>query len=219
MFSYGRHLCMYLWMLRMTNHLSIPELIREIRKCKICKEHLPFDPKPIFSFSNRSKILVIGQAPGIKVHNSGIPWKDASGNRLRDWLNVSEEDFYDTRNFGIVPMGFCYPGKGKSGDLPPRPECAKNWMDPILYKLKEKKILILVGQYAHKYFLQKRNRTTLTRTVQNWQDYIPEFIVLPHPSPRNNIWLRKNSWFEKEVIPAVQERISTLIKWFFQSLS
>ena len=181
------------------------QLIDEIRACQHCVEFLPFSPKPIFSFSNNSKIILIGQAPGIKVYESEIPWDDASGMRLREWLGVSSEQFYDTKNFAIVPMGFCYPGKGKSGDLPPRPECAKLWMDPILDCLKTHKLKILIGQYAQKQFLGNSMKRNLTETVKSWSEYLPEYVVLPHPSPRNNIWLKKNPWFIEELLPEIKE--------------
>ena len=187
-------------------------LLQEIRKCTLCEGYLPLQPKPVCSFSEESKILIVGQAPGIKVHNSGIPWDDASGNRLREWLGVSCEEFYNTRNFAIVPMGFCYPGKGISGDLPPRPECAKKWMHLILSILKQRKFTILIGQYAQRYFLGGKKKDTLTETVRSWRDYSPEYIPLPHPSPRNNIWLRKNPWLTTEVIPDLEKTIQAILR-------
>ena len=183
------------------------DLKSKIQSCILCKDHLPFRPKPIFSFSERSKIIIVGQAPGLKVHKSGIPWDDASGKRLREWLGVSNEKFYDVNFFGIIPMGFCYPGRGKSGDLPPRPECAEKWMKILFETLKNIEITLLIGQYAQKYFLRKTLKETLTQTVKNWQQYSPKYLVLPHPSPRNNIWLHKNPWFESKVLPEVQKRI------------
>jgi uracil-DNA glycosylase len=186
--------------------LSASELKRNIKACTLCEADLPFPPKPTFSFSARSKILIVGQAPGIKVHESGIPWNDASGDRLRAWMKVSKEQFYNTKYFSIVPMGFCYPGKGKSGDLPPRPECAEKWMSPILDKLPKRQITLLIGQYAQAWFLQSRKKATLTETVKNWKLYLPHFFVLPHPSPRNNIWLKKNPWFEKQLVPKLKKR-------------
>lgn len=189
------------------------KLISEIRACTACKEFLPFPPKPVFSFSRNSKIILIGQAPGIRVQESGIPWSDASGERLREWLSVSSDEFYEPQNFAIVPMGFCYPGKGANGDLPPRPECAELWMQLILATLKQKKLTILIGQYSQKYFLQEACQRTLTETVKNWKEYLPKYLVLPHPSPRNNIWLKKNPWFEKEVVPALRKKIRQYLKY------
>jgi len=187
------------------------KLIKEITSCVACKNLLPHTPRPIVSFSPSSKIIIIGQAPGLKVHTSGIPWDDASGERLREWLNVSNETFYNNKVFGIVPMGFCYPGKGKSGDLPPRPECATLWMKKVLKTLKKKEIVILIGQYAQNYFLKDRLKKNLTESVKNWEEYLPEFIILPHPSPRNNIWLAKNKWFEQTNIPKLQAHIKKIL--------
>ena len=153
----------------------------------------------------------MGQAPGIKVQESGIPWNDASGDRLREWLQVSKEQFYDTKYFSIVPMAFCYPGKGKSGDLPPPPKCAETWMQPILYKVPERRLTLLIGQYAQAWFLQSDKKATLTETVKNWKEYQPEYFVLPHPSPRNNIWLKKNPWFEKKLVPKLAKKVKGLI--------
>ena len=188
------------------------QLVSEIKGCTVCEEFLPFAPKPIFSFAENSKIVLIGQAPGIRVHESEIPWDDASGRRLREWLGVSEEQFYDPANFAIVPMGFCYPGKGKSGDNPPRPECAPLWMDQVLGSLKQQKLKILIGGYSQKYFLGDRSKKNLTETVRNWRDYLPGHVVLPHPSPRNNIWLKKNPWFTDELLPKIGKFIRKSLK-------
>ena len=186
-------------------------LIEEIRDCTICKDHLPLGPRPIVSFNQESKILIIGQAPGIKVHENGVPWKDKSGDRLREWTNLSEEQFYDPSFIGIVPMGFCYPGKGKSGDLPPRKECAPAWHSLILDSLEDVQLSLLIGQYAQDYYLDRDTKMTLTQRVKNFKQYLPRFFVLPHPSPRNNIWLKKNSWFEEIVLPDLRQRIKTII--------
>lgn len=183
-------------------------LLKTIRACSLCKEHLPLDPRPVLNFSAQAEIMITGQAPGIKAHESNTPWNDASGNRLRDWLGISKEEFYDPKKIAIVPMGFCYPGKGKSGDLPPRPECSEKWMERIRDHLKNVKFHILIGSYAIKYFLGEDD---LTQTVKNWKKYFPEVIPLPHPSPRNNIWLKKNSWFEKDLVPVLQREIQNKI--------
>jgi uracil-DNA glycosylase len=155
---------------------------------------------------------MVGQAPGVKVHESGIPWHDASGIRLRQWLGVEESVFYDARRFAIVPMGMCYPGRGRSGDLPPRPECAPLWHDRIFSLMPRIRLTILIGQYAQAKFLGERRRATLTETVAAWKSYAPEFIALPHPSPRNLNWFKQNPWFDKQVIPALRMRVQQALE-------
>lgn len=184
-------------------------LLKQIRGCEICKKHLPFEPKPILNFERDASILIVGQAPGTKAHESGIPWNDASGQRLREWLGVSKEQFYNPKLFAIVPMGFCYPGKGKSGDLPPRPECSAQWMAPILKTLPKIELTLLIGAYSQEYFL--KSDSAVTETVRAWKKYQPQFFPLPHPSPRNNIWLKKNPWFSKELLPELQKKTKKLI--------
>lgn len=186
-------------------------LIREIESCLVCSEHFTHEPRPVICVKSTSKILVVGQAPGTKVHQSGIPWNDQSGKNLREWLNVSEDDFYDTNKFSIVPMGFCYPGKGKSGDLPPRKECAPLWHSKLLEHLKELELILLIGKYAQEYYLKERTKNNLTATVKNFEAYLPRYFVLPHPSPRNNIWMAKNEWFKQKVIPSLQENVSSIL--------
>ena len=181
------------------------KLLTEIRQCTICTKHLDLGPRPVVSGHIDSKIVIIGQAPGTKVHASGIPWDDPSGKQLRKWLGVSDEDFYDARKFAIVPMGFCYPGKGKSGDLPPRPECAQQWHASLFDKMPNVKLVILIGMYAQKYYLKKTAKKTLTETVRNYKEYMSNYLVLPHPSPRNRFWLAKNPWFEESVVPELQQ--------------
>ncbi|MGE4133118.1 MAG: uracil-DNA glycosylase family protein [Bdellovibrionales bacterium] len=183
-------------------------LQNEIRRCRVCEEHLPLGPKPVVQFSATAGILIVGQAPGTRVHKTGIPWNDPSGDRLREWMGVSREEFYDTSLFAIAPMGFCYPGKGKSGDLPPRPECAPLWMPKILKTLPKRRLTLLIGQYSQTYFLGSKRRDTLTETVRAWKEYWPDFLPLPHPSPRNNIWLKKNPWFEKELLPPLRKAVA-----------
>ena len=177
------------------------------RQCTVCEKHLPLAPRPVFQGCAESRILIIGQAPGIKAHDSATPWNDASGDRLRYWMGVDRDAFYNERLFALIPMGFCYPGKGKSGDLPPRPECAPLWHERLFRQMKVGTTL-LIGQYAQNYYL--KDKRTLTERVKDWRDYLPDYYVLPHPSPRNNIWLKKNPWFEGEVIPAMRESIAGL---------
>lgn len=182
-------------------------LLQEIRACRICEVHLPLGPNPVLSAHPEAKVMIVGQAPGTRVHRSGIPWNDPSGDRLRGWLGVDKETFYDPRRFAIVPMGFCYPGKGKSGDLPPRRECAPQWHPPLLELMPGLELVLLVGQYAQQHYLENR-RENLTATVQAWQDYLPDYLPLPHPSPRNIAWFKNNAWFEDAVLPYLQERIA-----------
>lgn len=187
-------------------------LLSEISACTVCTAHLPLIPRPVVSASPTSKILIIGQAPGTKVHASGIPWNDASGKRLREWMGVDSETFYNTSNIAIVPMGFCYPRKGSSGDLPPRPECAPLWHQLLLHQMKEIQLTLLIGQYAQRYYLKDQAESTLTETVRNFEHYLPEFKPLPHPSPRNNIWLKKNLWFEANLIPILISKVASSLK-------
>ena len=187
-------------------------LFLNIRKCEVCKSHLPLGPRPVLAASIASKIIIIGQAPGTKVHLTGIPWDDPSGKQLRKWLDISDEIFYDEKKFAIIPMGFCYPGKGKSGDLPPRSECAPLWHQQLLEKMPNVELIILIGMYAQKYYLKVKAKKTLTETVQNYHEYLPNYFVLPHPSPRNRFWLTKNPWFEKKVLPILKEKVSIILK-------
>jgi len=183
---------------------TLEELLAEIRTCKVCEEHLPLGPNPVVSGQKTAKIMIIGQAPGTKVHASGVPWDDASGDRLRDWLQMDKEVFYDDAQVAIMPMGFCYPGRGKGGDLPPRPECAPLWHERLLEQLPNIQLTLLIGQYAQKYYLGKKRKKTLTETVKSFQEYQPDFFPLVHPSPRNAIWQSKNPWFNEDIVPALQ---------------
>ena len=183
-------------------------LLCDIRQCRECEIHLPLGPRPVLSAGRHARILIIGQAPGLRVHKSGVPWNDASGKRLREWLGINESDFYDPSKIAIVPMGFCYPGTGKSGDLPPRPECAPLWHDRLLSELKHIELTLLIGTYAQSKYLNKEAKPTLTKTVQAWREYAPRYLPLPHPSPRNNRWLKKNPWFDKQIIPYLKKQVT-----------
>lgn len=195
----------------MTNFI---ELIEEVQHCTLCAVHLPHGVRPILQINPKAKILIAGQAPGRKVHESGIPFDDASGDRLREWMGISKEIFYDEEKIAILPMGFCYPGTGKSGDLPPRPECAAAWREKLLQQLPNLELVLVIGQYAQAYHLPAKKKT-LTETVQCWQAYLenghPAALPLPHPSPRNNIWLKRNPWFESEVLPILKLKIAELL--------
>ncbi len=188
------------------------KLLKEIKSCTICLEHLVDGCRPVMSAHPKSKIVIIGQAPGRRVHESGIPWHDKSGDNLRQWLNVTEDEFYNEELFAIVPMGFCYPGTGKSGDLAPRKECAPKWHPPLLDFMKEVELTLLVGNYAQKYYLGKKVKKNLTETVMHFEDYLPKYLPLPHPSPRNNIWMKKNPWFQKDILPQLAKTIDKLKK-------
>ena len=190
---------------------AFAKLRSEIRACILCTEHLPLGPRPVLQISRTARILIAGQAPGSKVHASGIPFDDASGDRLRDWLGLDRKTFYDTKRVAILPMGFCYPGTGKSGDLPPRPECAVAWREKILHQLSAVKLTLVIGQYAMAWHLGARAKATLTETVQSWREFAPHLWPLPHPSPRNNIWLKKNPWFEHAVLPELRAQIIAIM--------
>lgn len=190
---------------------SFTSLLREVRRCTICSEHLPLGPRPILQLHPDARILVAGQAPGRKVHESGVPFADASGDRLREWLGLSPEVFYDQRRVAILPMGFCFPGTGKAGDLPPRPECAPEWRDKLLRHLKNLKLTLVIGQYAQAYHLPDAGES-VTSTVQSWRKHWPSVVPLPHPSPRNNIWLKRNPWFEKELLQRLRMRVARALK-------
>lgn len=195
----------------MTARNSLGVLLAQIRSCEVCVPHLPAGPRPIVSAHPNASVLIIGQAPGRRVHESGVPWDDPSGDRLRDWMGVDKDLFYDREKIGIVPMGFCYPGTGKSGDLPPRKECAELWHQELLAGMPNIQLTLLLSQYAHARYLPGRRKKTVTETVRSWQEYLPTYLPLPHPSPRNNIWLKKNPWFALEVIPYVRKTVGDLL--------
>lgn len=195
----------------MSEQKILGQLIEEISRCTLCESSLPLAPKPIFQCSSNSSILILGQAPGMKAHESGTPWDDPSGYTLRQWLAVSEETFYNTDNFALVPMGFCYPGKGISGDLPPRKECAETWHGRLLDQLSPK-VTFVTGAYSQKYIFEKRC-AGVTKNVKRWKDFFTEgYIPLPHPSPRNHYWLKKNKWFDEEVIPEIHGIVKRILK-------
>lgn len=189
----------------MTDRLDA--LLAEIRACRLCEAQLPLGPRPVLQASPRARLLIVGQAPGTKVHASGIPWTDASGARLRRWLQLDEAMFYDAARVAIVPMGFCYPGRAGSGDAPPRPECARTWHPHLLPQLAHVQLTLLIGQYAQAHGLAGRCKATLTDTVRAWREYAPAVFPLPHPSPRNVAWFKANPWFDDEVLPALRERV------------
>ncbi len=195
-----------------TYRSDFDELKKSISECTHCRQHLPYPPRPIVQLHPNAKILVIGQAPGQKAHDSAIPWNDASGNNLRKWMGIEKEIFYDKNKIALMPMGFCYPGKNKSGDLPPRPECAELWHQKILQQLSSVKLTLLIGMYAQKHYLGQNAYNTLTENVHHFNDFLPKYFPLVHPSPRNGIWLSKNTWFEKTAIPVLQKIIRTLIE-------
>jgi uracil-DNA glycosylase len=190
--------------------VDLDELLGDARACRVCAEHLPEGPRPIVQVGAAARIVIIGQAPGRRVHRSGIPWDDPSGDTLREWLGITAEQFYDPEVVALIPMGFCYPGSNASGDKPPRPECAPLWHDRLLGHLPDDRLDVIIGTYAQQRYIADRAKT-LTATVANWRNYLPERIVMPHPSPRNRHWLTKNPWFESETLPAVRLRIAEFL--------
>ena len=191
---------------------SLDALLGEVSACTICAEHLPLGPRPVVQASATARLLIIGQAPGTKVHETGIPFNDPSGDRLRDWLGVDRNVFYDPARIAIMPMGFCYPGRyERGGDLPPRPECAPAWHDAIRAQLAQVELTLLVGQYSQAHYLGKRRGRNLTETVRNWRDFLPDFLPTPHPSWRTIGWAKKNPWFEADVLPDLKRRVAALL--------
>ena len=190
--------------------LSVATLLAEVRGCTICAEHLPLGPRPILQWHLRARVLIAGQAPGRKVHESGTPFADASGDRLRDWLGMTREVFYDAKQVTILPMGFCYPGTGQSGDLPPRSECASAWREKLLRPLKSLQLTLVIGQFAQAYHMPGSG-DSVTETVRSWREHWPSVVPLPHPSPRNNIWIRRNTWFESDLLPLLRLRVAEVL--------
>lgn len=189
---------------------SLSSLLAEVRGCRICKPHLPHEPRPVLQLHSKAKILIAAQAPGRKVHQSGVPFDDASGNRLREWMGVTREIFRDPAQIAIIPMGLCFPGTGASGDLPPRRECVPAWREQLLGRLRHLQLTLVIGQYAQAYHFGDAS-STLTERVKAWRTYWPSAIPLPHPSGRNNIWLHRNPWFESELLPSLRARVSALL--------
>ncbi|QEG43834.1 uracil-DNA glycosylase family protein [Roseimaritima ulvae] len=191
--------------------MDLPILLQQIRGCRECEAELPAGPRPVIQAAAGAKILIIGQAPGRRVHQSGIPWDDASGTRLRDWTGLDRETFYDPHSIAIMPMGFCYPGRGSSGDRPPRKECARLWHERLLEQLPAIELTLLIGSYAQSHYLPQQRGRTLTQNVAAWRDFTPAVFPLPHPSPRNNGWLKHHPWFVRDLLPALQQQIADLL--------
>lgn len=195
----------------MSDQDSLESLLGKIRECRVCQDSLPFPPRPIVRAGESARILIVGQAPGTRVHETGIPWNDPSGDKLRLWMNLDRDTFYDETKIAIAPAGFCYPGKGKSGDLPPRSECAPLWHPLLMEHLSNLQLILLVGSYAQKYYLNRNQKKTLSLTVRSYNEYLPEFFPMVHPSPRNKLWLKNNPWFEEEVVPVLQGLVRDII--------
>ena len=190
---------------------SLAETVAAARACRLCEKHLPLGPRPVFRVSATARILIVGQAPGTRVHETGIPWNDPSGERLREWLDLDHEAFYDESRIAILPAGFCYPGRQpKGGDLPPRPECAPLWHPALLPFMPEIGLVVLAGMYAQKRYLGRARKATLTATVEAWREYGPRFLPTPHPSWRSANWIKRNPWFEAETVPELQRRVREL---------
>lgn len=186
-------------------------LARDVRDCRICEKHLPFGPRPIFQAHPDARVLIVGQAPGRRVHESGKPFNDPSGVRLRNWLGMDEETFYDARSVALLPMGFCFPGTGSSGDLPPRPECAAEWRGPLLEHLGNIRLTLVLGRYAMAWHVPEA-RGTLVDIIGQWRERAPKLFVAPHPSPRNQRWLKSNPWFEDETVPALRKAVARALR-------
>lgn len=190
---------------------NLEQTIAEVRACRLCADHLPLGPRPILRVDARLRVLITGQAPGTRVHASGLPWDDASGDRLRQWMALDREAFYDQSHYGVMAMGLCYPGRGRGGDLPPRPECAPLWHPRVRPLLPKLRLTLLIGRYAHLHYLDARGET-LEQTVRRWREHLPcGYFPLPHPSPRNTLWLQRRPWFEEEVVPALRQALAAAL--------
>jgi uracil-DNA glycosylase len=197
---------------RADHYGTFDELLAAVRACSVCATHLPLGPRPVIQAAETARVLIVGQAPGLRVHESGIPWDDPSGERLRSWMGVDSSVFYDASRVAIIPMGLCYPGRGKSGDAPPRPECARLWHDELLSWLPSVELTLLVGLHAQRYLLRRRAKPTLTETVRSWREYSPQFVPLPHPSPRNQPWFARHPWFDEELVPILRARTKSILE-------
>jgi uracil-DNA glycosylase len=191
--------------------VTLDDLLIEVRSCRVCEAHLPLGPRPVVQAGESARILIVGQAPGARVHETGIPWDDPSGELLRTWMGIDTEMFYDRSRIAIMPMGYCYPGRGAGGDAPPRRECANLWHQKLIAHMQRIEVTLLIGLHAQRYFLRGRNKASLTETVRAWNEYGPVFIPLPHPSPRNRPWLKRHPWFEDEVTPALRQRVHDIL--------
>lgn len=194
-----------------TRYPTINGLLAAVRACRACEHQLPLGPRPVLRASASASILIVGQAPGAKVHASGIPWDDASGEKLRAWMGVEKSTFYDDTKIAIIPMGYCYPGRGNGGDNPPRRECAELWLDQLLANMPQIRLTLLIGQYAQRHFLGKRRKPSLTETVRAWREYGPGYFPLAHPSPRNTPWLQRNAWFVSDLLPDLRAQVEAAL--------
>ena len=194
-----------------SDYRTMDSLLAAVRSCRACESHLPHGPRPVLRAAETSRILIVGQAPGMRVHTTGIPWDDASGERLRGWMGVGKDIFYDESRIAIIPMGYCYPGRGSSGDLPPRRECAELWLAQLLAKLPQLEMTLLIGQHAQRHFLGNRRKSSLAETTKAWREFAPQYIPLPHPSPRNTPWFQRNSGFEQPLLAELRMRIGVLL--------
>ncbi len=186
-------------------------LLQTVRSCRACEQHLPLGPRPVLQAAESARVLLVGQAPGTRVHATGIPWNDPSGARLRKWLAMEAEVFYDASRVAIIPIGLCYPGRGQGGDLPPRRECATLWLGPLLARLTRIELTVLIGRYAQQHYLGRDRKRSVSETVRAWRQYAPRYLPLPHPSPRNEPWFKRNPWFEHELIPELRRRVDALV--------
>lgn len=190
---------------------SLDKLLKDVKACRVCEAHLPLGPKPVLRIHPDARILVSGQAPGIKVHQTGLSWNDRSGKKLREWMGIDTETFYDITKVAVLPKGFCYPGKAVRGDLPPRPECAELWFEQLLAHMPNIELVLVIGIHSQAYFLKGRQKKTMAETIDAWKEYMPAHLPLPHPSPRNIGWFKKHPWFELEVVPVLKEEVQRIL--------